>query len=496
MRIAQLNTYDFAGGAERVSRELHREYVRRGEDSWLLVGCKRGSEEGVVEIPNTSARSRWARAWSAAANAVAPLHHGQISPSWRVRRSLTRAIGEPDRSLARALGREDFDFPGSHRLSDLMPWPPDVIHAHNLHGAVLPDGGYFDLRLLPTLSRSRPFVLTLHDAWLLSGHCGHSFECPRWEIGCGHCPDLTIYPAVRRDATAWNWQRKQRIYTESSLNLATPCTWLMRRVERSMLWAGVAEARVIPHGVDLTVFRPATDPDAVRRELGFPPGARVLLFAANGIRQNEWKDFRTLRAAVALVAERLRDEVVFVALGERAPSEHLGRAEIRFVPYESDAYRVARYYQASHLYVHAALAETFPNSILEALACGVPVVASAVGGVPEQVNPIERRGGQAAANGRGAPTGALVEPRDPQALADAIELCLKDEALRRELGANAAADAAARFDLEREVDDYLAWYRELVERRGESKGVSSRRRARRPGLLTVPQPRAGRIGPR
>jgi glycosyltransferase involved in cell wall biosynthesis len=469
MRIAQLNTYDFAGGAERVSRELHREYARRGEDSWLLVGCKRGSEEGVVEIPNTSARSRWARTWSAVANAVAPLHHGQITPLWKVRRSLTRAIGEPDRSLARALGREDFDFPGSRRLSELMPWPPAVIHAHNLHGGVLPDGGYFDLRLLPALSRSRPFVLTLHDAWLLSGHCGHSFDCPRWEIGCGQCPDLTIYPAVRRDATAWNWQRKYRIYSQSTLYVATPCTWLMQRVERSMLWAGVAEARVIPYGVDRKVFRPATDPDGLRAELGFPPGARILLFAANGIRENEWKDFRTLRAAVALVAERLRDDVVFVALGERAPSEHFGRAEIRFVPYERDDHRVARYYQASHLYVHAALAETFPNSILEALACGVPVVASAVGGVPEQVNPIERRGWTAAAKGGTAPTGALVEASDPNALANAIELCLDDESFRRELAANAAADAANRFDLERQVDDYLTWYDELVE--GREDGV-------------------------
>ena len=450
MRIAQINTYDVAGGAERISRELHEQYARRGHDSWLLVGCKRGDGERVVEIPSTAARGPWARAWTRLADAVAPLGHDELTAAWRVRRAVPRAIGEPDRALARALGHEDYDYPGSASLPSLLPRGADVIHAHNLHGGVLADRGYFDLRLLPELSSRRPFVLTLHDAWLLSGHCAHSFDCGRWEHGCGKCPDLTIYPAVKRDGTAYNWRRKHGIYSESRLHVATPCDWLMRKVERSMLRSGLAETRVIPYGVDLSVFRPRGDTDAVRAKLGLPRDARILVIAANGIRQNEWKDYRTLQAAVSVLAER----TVVVALGENAEPERIGSAEIRFVPFERDAATVAAYYQAADLYVHAALAETFPNAILEALACGVPVVASSVGGVPEQIKPIGEPGA----------TGALVPPRDPESLARAIELLVGDERLRRELGENAAADARARFDSQRQADDYLSWYAELVER--------------------------------
>src|SRR4029079_4578923 len=86
------------------------------------------------------------------------------------------------------LGLEDFDYPNSVELLRFLPQKPDLLHCHNLHG------NYFDLRALAGLSRQIPTVLTLHDAWLLSGHCAHSFECERWTIGCGECPDLTIYP--------------------------------------------------------------------------------------------------------------------------------------------------------------------------------------------------------------------------------------------------------------------------------------------------------------
>ena len=152
-----------------------------------------------------------------------------------------------------------------------------------------------------------------------------------------------------------------------------------------MMAPAVIESRVIPNGVDLDVFCPG-DRAAVRAKLNLPQEADVLLFTALSIRENIWKDYQTLRGTIARLAERPRARpLIFLAVGEEAPSEKIGDAEIRFVPFLEENRRVAEFYQAADLYIHAARADTFPTSILEALACETPVVATAVGGIPEQI---------------------------------------------------------------------------------------------------------------
>ena len=304
-------------------------------------------------------------------------------------------------------------------------------------------------------------MLTLHDAWLLSGHCSHSFECQRWTSGCGDCPDLNIYPPIRRDATADNWQRKRAIYAQSRLHIATPSQWLMDRVQQSMLAPAVVTRRVIPNGIDLDVFRPVHR-NPVRDELGVPRDARVLLFVASGIRENAFKDYAMLRSAIARVAERLPDtELLLLGLGKTAEPERIGHAEIRFVPYEPEPERLVKYYQAADLYLHAARADTFPTTVLEALGCGLPVVATALGGIPEQVNALDLYGA-AEPNSMDDATGVLVEPGDASAMANAVLKLFGDPTLCSRLSTNAARDARRRFDLNDQCDAYLNWYREIL----------------------------------
>lgn len=460
MRILQISTSDMGGGAEKVAWNLFQAYRKRGHDAWLAVGWKRTDHPHVLLIRNRERRGTWSRFWWAVHDRFQP-PAGRMRGAYRLSR-WARRLAEPKRSLDRYSGVEDFHFPGTSRLLSMTRQPPDIVHCHNLHGA------YFDLRVLPWLSHEIPVVLTLHDAWLLSGHCAHSFDCERWKTGCGHCPDLTIYPAIRRDATADNWRRKRAIYAESRLYVATPSRWLMSMVEWSMLAPALVEARVIPNGVDQAVFHPG-ERRAARRTLGIPQDAWMLLFTARGIHRNPWKDYQTMRGAVAVVAERLdRRTVIFIALGEDAPTERVGQAEVRFVPYVEDPEAVARYYHAADLYLQASHVETFPNTVLEALACGTPVVATAVGGIPEQVKGLQIAdlalpGAHLNRYSPDEATGVLVLPGDSEAMAVGIQRLLNHESLRRDLGVNAARDARSRFSLKRQVNAYLAWYQELAK---------------------------------
>jgi glycosyltransferase involved in cell wall biosynthesis len=446
LNVLQVNTFDIGGGSARVAWNLFATYRQRGYGSWLAVGRKRSADPDVLLVANPPARSRWFRVWRAVESRLERRQATASHPSAVAALAYAaHLLAEPGGLAEYVRGREDLHHPGTWRLTALAGQPLDVIHGHNLHG------GYFDLRALSWLSRRYPVALTLHDAWLLSGHCAHSFDCEAWRTGCGNCPDLTIYPAIRRDATRDNWRRKRHVYTTSRLSVATPSQWLMRKVEGSMLGPAVNDARVIPNGVDLSVFHPA-DRRAARSALGLPLDAAVLLFAAESVRENRWKDYPTLRAAIRMAAGRLENRpITCIGLGESAAVEQIGRATARFIGYESDPLRVAMYYQAADIYVHAAHQDTFPCSVIEAMACGTPVVATAVGGIPEQVD-----------DGR---SGFLVPAGNAPDMATRIVQLLNQQDLHRALAAGALEAARTQFDLQTQADAYLDWYRELRERR-------------------------------
>jgi glycosyltransferase involved in cell wall biosynthesis len=235
----------------------------------------------------------------------------------------------------------------------------------------------------------------------------------------------------------------------------------MTKVEQSILSLAIVERKIIPNGVDLYLFHPANK-GTIREGLKIESDGAVLLFVANGVRGNLWKDFTTLRSALERLSNRFRErKLLLIALGEGNVTERIGQAEIRFVPYQHSPERVALYYQAADLYVHAAKVDTFPNTILEALACGTPVVATAVGGIPEQVKGLKDGNGSINTHSLDEATGLLVPPNDPEAFANSIERLLNDETLRKHLARNAADDARKRFDLKRQVEAYLNWYCEI-----------------------------------
>lgn len=450
MRILKISAQDEGGGAAGVARDLARMFRARGHACVTAVGARRGRDDHVLEIPDKGAGMGWACAALGTRDAISPWL-GKVRGAGRIH-DLLHCFGRPQRLLDRLRGTEDFTLPSSAAALDMAPWPPDLVHAHNLHSFRGPLG-HFDLRVLPALTAKVPWVLTLHDAWLTTGHCAHSLACERWLTGCGRCPDLGLFPAVHRDGTAANWQRKRDIFAKSRFYVASPSRWLMDRVERSMLAPATIEGRVIANGVDLSIFHPGNREQA-RQALDLPRDCHVLVFVVQGLTGRSWKDFATVRQAVFQLAHANADRsILLLVLGEDSAPERLGPAEIRYLPFRKDAGAVAEYYRASDIYVHAAHADTFPSAVIEAMACGTPVIATSVGGIPEQVTP---------------ETGVLVPAKDGDAMARAIVTLLDDPGRRRKLSDNAAVRARECFDLQKQADAYLAWFQDILESRGRT----------------------------
>jgi glycosyltransferase involved in cell wall biosynthesis len=443
LEILLVNTQDQGGGAAASSRRLRAGYAARGHHATLVVGRKSGTDPAVVELPNHACKPFPTRLLLTAASRL-ERSHTRIRGAWRSS-VLLRCLAEPRRRLGVRLGHEDFACPGTARLLDLSGAPADVLHLQNLHES------YFDLRRLPQLCAAVPTFLTVRDAWTTTGHCGYTLDCERWRRGCGACPYLHTDPPLARDASAYNWARKRDIFARCRLRLASPSRWLLERVLQSMVAPAVIEARVIPNGVDGEVFH-CGDRGAARAALGLPPDTTVLLAAAHGIRHSPWKGYPALREAVARVAQADPDRpLLLLAMGEQSAPEQIGQARIQFMPYEHQQQRMALYYQAADIFVHSAKAESFGNVVLEARACGLAVVAAAVGGIPEQIE-----------DGR---DGLLTAPDDSAAMARAILGLLRDPARRRGLGQAAAASAADRFTVRREIDAYLDWFAQVLDDR-------------------------------
>lgn len=394
LKIVQISTADRGGGAEASAYRLHRRYGELGHQSILAVGARRTDDPDVTVIDN-AARARGAR--SAAA--------------WWTDR----------------LGMQDLWLPGWRTLLQAHR-DADVFHIHNMHPA------YFDVAGVPALARTAPTIVTLHDMWVLTGHCAHSFGCGRWQTGCGRCPDLTIYPDIPRDGTRFNHWRKRRYIGGADITITAPSRWMADLASRSYLRK--KPVHVIANPVDTDTFSPGDRREA-RASLGLPLDELLLVFPANAGTTNVFKDFGAFRRLIDALADV---GAVGVAFADSERSE--GRLLLRPRVANEDA--MARHYRAADLVVQPTRAETLPLAVLEAGAVGVSVVGSAVGGMPEAVLHEQ--------------TGLLVPPGDDAALEAAVRRLLASPDLRQKLGEAARRHVVARYESTAMADEWLRLY--------------------------------------
>ena len=439
--VLLVSPQDVGGGAERAATQLRRAIDARGIDARLLVTYRRSSDPGVfeaVEVPGRGPIQSSLRA----------LHTflGR-RPHFRGRDSLRRAISlaaAPQSLVDRLRGREQSSYLPTRSLHRMHGWTADVVHLHNLHGAA------FDIRLLRHLSQSVPVVWTLHDAWAVTGHCAYFIDCDRWRSGCGKCPDLKRAPGLISDGTRWNWATKREALRSSNVQLACPSRWLARVVAEAE--PTLPQPVVIPLGVDFDVFHPR-DRTGARIAHGLPLDRFLcLVVATSGTSANPYKDGgMILDVANLMWAAEGERSPLFIVIGggpARSTTENPNVVQLGRI---SSRDKIASIYSAADVFLHAAHADNYPYTVLEAAASGTPSVATDVGGVGEQVDD--------------GVTGWLVPRGDRQAMVARINDTrrLVDERIR--MGEAATRRVRERNALNKETDAYLELYEALIRDR-------------------------------
>lgn len=441
--ILQIAAGTTHGGASRIAVNLYEELKNQDYYSQIATGGEIPKDKDYLKIYKKSfvnSKNSWEKLFLSLGKKTNK-YIGKIKGTGKLT-NIFYNLGKPSCLIKNLRGVENFEnFSGTHEFfKNLRPFP-DIIHAHNLHG------GYFDLHMLPYLSKKVPVILTLHDEWMFTGHCAYTFDCERWRTGCGKCPSLSLYQPLWRDTTKYNLKQKAAIYEKSNLHIITPSQWLMDRAKQSVLAPGIASGQVINNGLDLKTFKPG-EKKAARAQLSLSKNSHIIIFPASKAKTNKFKDYPTLEKSLLSIAEKntFTESILLLCIGEKSETIKKENIEIRFIDYVQNQEELVSYYQASDLLIHATKSDNFPTTILEAFACGIPVIGTDIGGIPEIID---------------KNTGLLYEKENYKDLASKIVLLLKNKSLRESMSKCANKKAKEKFGLQKQIDAHVNLYEKL-----------------------------------
>ena len=333
MNVAFVNAVCGTGSTGSICEDLADELIKRGHRCSIYYG--NGDSENPYAQRITSA---WCVKWHALFSRVSGLQgYSSLFATYRL-------IGK--------IRREGFD----------------IVHLHNLHG------NYIHVPvLLNYLKKNRiPTVLTLHDCWFFTGKCTHYTECScyKWKESCGNCPQLKKdIPSFFFDKTMRMLRDKRKAYQGFDLlGVIAVSDWIRNEAEQSILKD--ARMATIYNWVDLEKFYPRHDKGGGQ-------------FTVLGVSAKWTSDMPKYKDFIKL-SKRLPQDCEIVLIGKMDPDIVLPD-NVRSVPYVQDQNELASYYSKADVYVHLSREDSFGKVIVEAMACGTPVIVYNSTACPELV---------------------------------------------------------------------------------------------------------------
>lgn len=420
MSIAHFTLVDAGGGAAGAVSRLHRELLRQGISSRLHVGRKLGTDPHTHDLSDACLLRKRALTISRRLDLLPLLlRHSRPDAIWS---------------------------PGWHSLRDVTQ---EAIDADVLCFYWIPRGLLGIRQVGQLLSLGKPCVWRLSDMWPFTGGCHYSGNCTRFQQGCGSCPQLRSHRP--RDLSSRLYALKLDHWRTGNLTVISPSRWMAEAAGRSPILAD-RDIRVIATGVDTNVFRPFDRTEA-RRAWGLPLDRRLVLFGADAALRDGRKGGGAVLEVMQQIVAQGNTNLGLVLFGtDTAPEGLPDSVSIHPMGTITDQTRLAKLYAGCDVFLAPSKQENLANTVLEAMACGTPVVAYALGGMIEAIE-----------HGR---TGLLATPGDDMTLARMTATLLTDKSMRRYLSNESRASACTSFDLRTQTAKYIALYRELMEHTG------------------------------
>lgn len=315
---------------------------------------------------------------------------------------------------------------------------PDIIHLHNIHGY------YLNIEILFRFLKQygRPVIWTFHDCWPFTGHCVHfekygNYElCNKWKRQCENCDRISEYPKSITDGSKQNYVHKKRVFTEyGNVTIVTVSDWLKQLVNESFL--AKFPVYTIYNGIDLKIFRQCNAEELrIKYNLG---KKKVVLGVAN-----TWSGLKGMPDFIQLAGLLDHTEYQIALLGVDDKTKTNIPNTILALPRTERMEELVQWYNVAEVYFNASRAETFGMTVIEALACGTPVVSYNICAMKEILD---------------ASCGFLVEKTgDVKEAARSIKKCCKPEM------SSACIARSAVFEKNMQYCKYMALYKTIMEK--------------------------------
>ncbi|HEX2982069.1 MAG TPA: glycosyltransferase, partial [Ignavibacteriales bacterium] len=339
-------------------------------------------------------------------------------------------------------GRFSFGSVGKNIAGHKLVESADILNFHWINE------GFLSVKDINTLIRQkRKIVWTLHDMWTFTGGCHYSGECRNYEKECGYCPYLRL--AGKGDASNRLLTKRKSLWEAESIHVVTPSKWLGEAARSSSL-LGSSNITVIPNPLNIDLYYP-DDKKKAREFFHLPQNKILLLFGSMALSEKR-KGFEYLVHSIQLLLSKhpeLKDKLELLIFGSyNKDGENLFPIKANYLGRLSTDEQIRNSYNAADLFVAPSLEDNLPNTVMEALGCGIPAAAFNIGGMPDMIGHKQN--------------GYLAAAKSAEDLASGIYWCLEDPARYSTLSAAAREKVLNNFTPEMIGAKYRSLYKDIL----------------------------------
>ena len=355
MRVLIINTSERIGGAAIAANRLMEALKNNGIKTKMLVRDKQTDQISVVEL-----KKSWWKVWQFIWERV--------------------VIWQANHFKKHNLFAVDIANTGTNITALPEFTQADVIHLHWINQGML---SLTDIRRI--IQSGKPIVWTMHDMWPFTGICHYAGDCDKYATQCHNCPQL--YKGSRKDIAYRTFQKKKKLFEGAQITFVACSRWLESLAKKSDLIKGQTITN-IPNAINTNLFKPR-DKKQAREKCHLPQDKKLLLFGSVKITDKR-KGIDYLVSACKQIASSYPDfskELGVVVFGNQAEQyASLFPFPIYPMNYVSNEKELVDIYNAVDLYVTPSLQDNLPNTIVEAMACGIPCIGFNVGGIPQMID--------------------------------------------------------------------------------------------------------------